>query len=44
MASQSPLHRLALATVRRYPAAWRERYECEVTGLIGDFHLRWRDW
>ena len=26
--------RLAQALVRRYPAAWRERYEQEVSGLI----------
>jgi hypothetical protein len=34
---------LALAIVRRYPAAWRERYEAEVRGLIDDASIHFRD-
>jgi hypothetical protein len=35
--------RLARAIVRRYPAAWRERYEAELLALIEDAPPRWRD-
>jgi hypothetical protein len=35
--------RLARAIVRRYPAAWRERYEAELLALIVDSPPRWRD-
>jgi len=35
--------RLAQALVRRYPAAWRERYEQEVSGLIDDTSIRFGD-
>jgi len=35
--------RLAQALVRRYPAAWRERYEREVSALIDDTSIRFRD-
>ena len=31
------------AIVSRYPAAWRERYEAEVLGLIDDVDVRIRD-
>ena len=34
---------LAQALVRRYPAAWRERYEREVSALIDDTSVRGRD-
>ena len=34
---------LAHAVVRRYPAAWRERYEAEVRGLIDDTPVQFRD-
>lgn len=34
---------LARATVRRYPAAWRERYEDEVLALLAEAPVRWRD-
>jgi hypothetical protein len=37
------IRRLALAMVRRYPAAWRERYETEVSALIRDSPARVRD-
>jgi len=33
----------AHAIVRRYPAAWRERYEAEVRGLIDDASIHFRD-
>ena len=35
--------RLAQALVRRYPAAWRERYEQEVSALIDDTSIRFGD-
>jgi hypothetical protein len=35
--------RLAQALVRRYPAAWRERYEQEVSRLIDDTSIRFGD-
>jgi hypothetical protein len=35
--------RLAQALVCRYPAAWRERYEREVSALIDDTTIRFRD-
>jgi hypothetical protein len=41
--SRPPVQRAALAIVRRYPAAWRDRYESEVDGLIEDSSLTWRD-
>lgn len=34
------IRRLALNLVRRYPAAWRERYEAEVSALIDDSPVR----
>jgi hypothetical protein len=34
---------IAHAIVRRYPAAWRERYEAEVRGLIDDASIQFRD-
>lgn len=34
---------LAHAVVRRYPAAWRDRYEAEVRGLIDDASIHFRD-
>ena len=33
----------AHAIVRRYPSAWRERYEAEVRGLIDDASIHVRD-
>ncbi|HVQ42405.1 MAG TPA: hypothetical protein VMS54_09365 [Vicinamibacterales bacterium] len=33
----------AHAIVRRYPPAWRERYEAEVRGLIDDTSVQFRD-
>src|SRR5262245_27520461 len=33
----------AHAIVRRYPEAWRERYEAEVRGLIDDTPVQFRD-
>ena len=33
----------AHAIVRRYPKAWRERYEAEVRGLIDDASIHFRD-
>ena len=33
----------AHAIVRRYPLAWRERYEAEVGGLIDDTPIQFRD-
>jgi hypothetical protein len=33
----------AHAIVRRYPKAWRERYEAEVRGLIDDTHVQFRE-
>lgn len=33
----------AHAIVRRYPKAWRERYEAEVRGLIDDAPIHFRD-
>lgn len=33
----------AFAVLRQYPQAWRDRYEREVSGLIDDSTLRWRD-
>jgi len=35
--------RLALAVLHRYPPAWRERYEREMTALIDDSTLAWTD-
>lgn len=35
--------RAALGVLRQYPQAWRDRYEREVSGLIEDSTLRWRD-
>jgi hypothetical protein len=35
--------RLAQALVRRYPTAWRERYEREVSALIDDTSIRFGD-
>lgn len=35
--------RAAYAVLRQYPQAWRDRYEREVSGLIEDSTLRWRD-
>ncbi len=35
--------RLAQAIVRRYPTAWRERYEDEVIELVDDAPVRMRD-
>ena len=37
------IRRLALNLVRRYPAAWRERYEAEVSALIDDSAVRLGD-
>ena len=37
------IRRLALKLVRRYPAAWRERYETEVSALIEDSPVRLGD-
>jgi hypothetical protein len=37
--SRPPVQRAALAIVRRCPAAWRDRYESEVDGLIEDSSL-----
>ena len=37
------IRRLALGLVRRYPAAWRERYEAEVSALIDDSPIQVRD-
>ena len=34
------IRRLALGLVRRYPAAWRERYEAEVSALIEESPAR----
>lgn len=34
---------IAHAIVRRYPLAWRERYEAEVRGLIDDASIQFRD-
>jgi hypothetical protein len=34
---------IAHAIVRRYPAAWRGRYEAEVRGLIDDASIQFRD-
>lgn len=33
----------AHAIVKRYPHAWRERYEAEVRSLIDDTHVQFRD-
>lgn len=35
--------RVARAIIRRYPRAWRERYEVELLGFIEDTPVRWRD-
>jgi hypothetical protein len=37
------IRRLALAMVRRYPAAWRERHEAEASALIDDSPVRFGD-
>jgi hypothetical protein len=37
------MSRLALAIIRRYPEAWRRRYEGEVLALIEDSPVRLRD-
>lgn len=37
------ISRLARAIVRQYPAAWRERYEDEVIGLVNEAPVRIRD-
>ena len=37
------IRRLALNLVRRYPAAWRERYEAEVSALIDESPVRLSD-
>jgi hypothetical protein len=37
------IRRLALAIVRRYPAAWRERYEAEVSALLEDSPTQLKD-
>ena len=37
------IRRLAQAVLHRYPRAWRERYEEEITALIDDTRLEWRD-
>ena len=37
------LSRLARAIVRRYPKAWRQRYEIEIAGFIEDAPAGWRD-
>lgn len=39
----SRLSRLARAIVRRYPKAWRQRYEIEIAGFIEDAPAGWRD-
>ena len=38
----TPRH-AAFAVLRRYPPAWRERYDGEITALVEDSPLRWRD-
>jgi hypothetical protein len=35
--------RLARAIVRRYPRAWRDRYESELLALVQEVPPRWRD-
>src|SRR4249920_1681086 len=34
------IRRLALAIIRRYPPAWRERYEAEVCALVEQSGMR----
>lgn len=43
MTSPAVSRRLALAVLRAYPAAWRERYSDEMSSLIGESRLRIRD-
>jgi hypothetical protein len=38
-----PLARPARALIRRYPKAWRERYELELLDYVDNGPVRWRD-
>jgi hypothetical protein len=43
MGTRPLIRRLSHAVLRRYPQAWRERYELEMTALIDDSTLGWSD-